>query len=189
MRLAVSGNRGFTLVELMVAVAIAAILLTLAVPSFTRLTASNALTTASNDIVLALSLAKMEAVKRNAPTQFCGDTTTKNTSDTLGTACGSTHASGVYVLTGDTTNCSSSGVCQVRDVAAGIQGMVQVSSGGTAAVRFGGLGLGYQVGTTTPYTGTVVDICSTILSTDNHRVVTLTTGSIISTSTATGACP
>jgi len=184
------GERGFTLVELMVTVAIAVILAALAVPSFNRLMISNKLTTAANEVVISLNLAKMQGIKRNAPTQFCSSSAANNTADTLGAACG-TQGTAVYVQTaGGSLSTSAAATAQIRDVAAGIgQTSIQVSSAGITAIRFGGQGLGYQAGTTTPYTGTVVDICSTVISTDNHRVVALTTGTIITTSTSTGACP
>lgn len=185
--------RGFTLVELMVTIAIAALLLALAVPSFNRLTISNKLTTAANEVVIALNLAKMQGIKRNAPAQFCSSSAASNTSDTLGGACSTPANQGtaVYVQTsGGPIGTAAAATTQVRDVAAGIgQDRIQVSSAGITAIRFGGQGLGYRAGTTTPYTGTVIDICSTAISTDNHRVVALTTGTIITTTTSTGACP
>jgi type IV fimbrial biogenesis protein FimT len=57
-------NSGFTLMELMVTIAIAAILLSIAIPSFTPTIASNRLTTYANEFVTALNLARSEAVKR-----------------------------------------------------------------------------------------------------------------------------
>jgi type IV fimbrial biogenesis protein FimT len=58
---------GFTLVELMVTVALMAIVLTVGVPSFSELIRSNRLTTQANEILGALALARSEAVKRAAP--------------------------------------------------------------------------------------------------------------------------
>jgi type IV fimbrial biogenesis protein FimT len=57
-------NTGFTLIELMVTIAIAAILLGVAIPSFTATIASSRLTTNANELVTALNLARSEAVKR-----------------------------------------------------------------------------------------------------------------------------
>ena len=57
-------NSGFTLMELMVTIAIAAILVGIAIPSFTSIITSNRLTTSANELVTALNLARSEAVKR-----------------------------------------------------------------------------------------------------------------------------
>ncbi len=57
-------NLGFTLMELMVTVSIAAILMGIAVPSFTSTIASNRLTTNANALITVLSFARSEAIKR-----------------------------------------------------------------------------------------------------------------------------
>jgi len=63
--------RGFTLVELMIALAVAAVLLALATPSFNSLMNANRLTSASNEFVGTLQAARMEALRRNATVQVC----------------------------------------------------------------------------------------------------------------------
>lgn len=63
---------GFTLVELMVTVAIAAILLGVGVPSFRTLIENNRIAAASNDVVTALQYARSEAVKRGVFVDVCG---------------------------------------------------------------------------------------------------------------------
>ena len=60
---------GFTLVELMVTVSIAAVLAALAVPSFQQLIASQRMRSASMDMVSDLVLARSEALKRGATVQ------------------------------------------------------------------------------------------------------------------------
>lgn len=55
---------GFTLVELMITVSIAAVLLGIAIPNFTSIIASNRMTAHTNELVTALNLARSEAVKR-----------------------------------------------------------------------------------------------------------------------------
>ena len=57
-------NKGFTLIELMVTIAIAGILVGIAIPNFTSIITSNRLTAGANELVTALNLARSEAVKR-----------------------------------------------------------------------------------------------------------------------------
>lgn len=58
-----SPNRGFTLIEMLVVVLIAAVLATIALPSFSELMATQRLKTASYDLQSSLWLARGEAVK------------------------------------------------------------------------------------------------------------------------------
>jgi type IV fimbrial biogenesis protein FimT len=76
--------KGFTLVELMVAVSIAVILLTVAVPGFQSFVLNARRTALANDFVLALTYAKSEAVKRGVRVTVCSratDTTCTTTDE------------------------------------------------------------------------------------------------------------
>lgn len=57
-------HRGFTLLEMLIAIAIVAVLAALALPSFSTMISTQRLKTASYDLQTALWLAKSEAVKR-----------------------------------------------------------------------------------------------------------------------------
>ncbi len=57
-------NLGFTLIELIITISIAAILVGIAIPSFDSIIKSTRLTTYANELVSSLNLARSEAVKR-----------------------------------------------------------------------------------------------------------------------------
>lgn len=64
-------EKGFTVVELMLVLVVAAILLGVGVPAFRSLLTSNQLTTTSNALVASLNLARQEAVSRGEPVAAC----------------------------------------------------------------------------------------------------------------------
>ena len=74
-------NSGFTLIELMVTIALTAIILTQAVPSFNALVQNNRLISEKNEFISALNLARSEALKRGVRVTVCAsdDQTTCNT--------------------------------------------------------------------------------------------------------------
>jgi type IV fimbrial biogenesis protein FimT len=182
---AVRRVRGFTLVELMITLVVAVILIIVAVPSFTNMILSNKLTTTANDIVGAINSARMEAIKRNADTQVCSDLATNNTSDTLGSKCG-IQTGAVVVLTGSGTTATASVLLAVPP---GLVAPIQLH-GDMTAVRFTGQGLGQNPSVTSvPYNGLIVDICTSQISTNNHRQINMATGTILSITSASGACP
>ena len=65
---------GFTLVELMITLAVAAVVLTLAIPSFTSMINTNRLAALSNDIGGSVQLGRMEAVRRGVRVVACPST-------------------------------------------------------------------------------------------------------------------
>lgn len=177
------GQWGFTLIELLVTMTIAVVLMMIAVPSFKNITLSNKLTTSANDMVSALNIARMEAIKRNSSTQFCSNSAGANTtgsSDNLGNGCGD-ETGAVWAMSGTAAS----------QVLAGTPTLVAPLQlkGNSIALRFTAQGLARQVGSTTLYEGTVVDICTSELSGDNHRVITMTAGSILESKPGSGSCP
>ena len=65
-----SASRGFTLIELLVTIAVAAILATLAAPSFRQYITTQRIRNASFDLITGLTMARSEALTRNADVDF-----------------------------------------------------------------------------------------------------------------------
>ena len=74
--------KGFTMIELVVTMAVLAILVALAAPSFTSVINNNRLTGNANELLSTLQSARMEAVRRNAPIVIC-----RNDTPDTGTTC------------------------------------------------------------------------------------------------------
>lgn len=71
---------GFTLAELLVTVSVAAILSSVAAPSFNGMIQRNRVTVQQNDLLSDIMLARMEAIKRSHSVSMCS-------ANTAGTAC------------------------------------------------------------------------------------------------------
>lgn len=98
-------ERGFTLVELVIVVALVAMLAAVAVPSYRALVQNNRATAQANELVTSLNLARSEAIKRGLPAAACA-------SVDQSTCSGATNwASGWIVFTDGT------GVAGTRDAA------------------------------------------------------------------------
>lgn len=107
-------NDGFTLIEMMVTVALLAILIAAVTPSFRGVLRDNQAATQSNALVTSLMLARSEAIKRNAPVVMCR-------SDDGASCAGSDWAEG-WILWADTdgdTTIDSGEIVQVQEDLAG----------------------------------------------------------------------
>ncbi len=87
---------GFTLIELMVTIAIMAIALAIALPSFQGSLRSNRVSTTTNELLASLSLARTEAIKSTMGGGVC--------SSANGTTCGGTWNDGWVVWTDTNRN-------------------------------------------------------------------------------------
>ena len=84
---------GFTLIELMVTIAVLAVLLGLALPSFQGSLRSNRVATATNDMLASLALARSEAIRSTRGGGVCASND--------GATCGGTWGDG-WLVWGDT---------------------------------------------------------------------------------------
>lgn len=156
-------GRGFTLVELLATLAVAAVLLAVAVPSFNHLIISNRLTAQANDVVNRLAQARSEAVKRGTHVEINAD--------------GSINA-----LPSDGSG-DPTPVAMAISLPAGINAAASV---GTLVAT--PLGLLRQPNASTGYSGLVVDLSSNAISSDNHRCIYLFTGTSVASCTDSQSC-
>ena len=82
--------RGFTLLELMVTIAVAAILFSVAVPGFQQLSQRNRIVSYANDFISTVNYARSEAIRRAQPVSICASST--------GTSCTGTWSQGWIIF-------------------------------------------------------------------------------------------
>jgi type IV fimbrial biogenesis protein FimT len=169
-------DRGFTLLELMFTVALAAIMLGVAIPSFREMSANNKLLTQSNDLVSAINYARSEAITRNSNITLC-----RATSDSA-VSCATSLAPWTNWIVR-----TPGGVVVRRGTINTYAGSISLSSNFTLdAVTFGADGMARTGGTLV--SDREITVCSTIVNTDNIRRVVLGAGSRLSTRKDSGAC-
>lgn len=67
----VRGARGFTLLEMLVALTLVVIVMSIAIPSFTNTIKNQRLVTSANELLVSLSLARSTAITTRAPVVIC----------------------------------------------------------------------------------------------------------------------
>lgn len=124
----ISGNaidRGFTLIELMVTITVLGVLLALGLPSFVEMIQNMQVRTAAESILDGMQVARSEAVRRNAYTQFV-----------LGPGTGWT----VFEIDPPTA-CGTAGTIQTRSSAEGSEkATIDVRPAGSSVVTFTPMG-------------------------------------------------
>lgn len=86
-------KRGFTLLELLILIAVLAIILSVAVPSFLSAIQNSRMTAQANDLITAFQLARSESLKRKVPVSVCASDTSVATP-----TCGSDWSEGWMVI-------------------------------------------------------------------------------------------
>ena len=150
----VSKAGGFTLVELMVTLAVLAVLLGIAVPSFQNITNRNRLTAITNEMVAATQLPRVEAVRQNARVTFCPTTN--------GTSCGGENWLRSIVVSADGE--------VVRELAFEGNGLNVIPSGNVNTgdqISFGASGF-VRAGTTVTNRAGGLRVCSTRVNPDEN---------------------
>ena len=127
---------GFTLVELLITLLVAAILMAVAIPAFNDLIQNNRVTAANNDLVSALAVARSEAIRRREPVTLCG-------SINLTACAGNANWETGWILFNDrdSDGIVDAGVDNILRVWEAIPaGFTMTATGGATLVRFDRLG-------------------------------------------------
>lgn len=170
-----NGASGFSLIELMITIAVLAILVALAAPSFTAMINANRITGQTNELISSLQLARMEAVRRNEAVRVCRTTDGATCSATTGAWTG-------WLTVVDSDN----EVLRAGTVKAPVR-----VSGSAAAVRFGGDGLARVDAGGVLFGGTITSCIPTTSPAENRRVISIIGGSRVSSDhdNGGGTCP
>jgi len=167
---------GFTLLELMFTLLVAAILIGVAVPSFRGMAASSRLTTQANDLVSAMNFARSEAITRNANMTLCR----------TGTDASTTCAAAVVPWTNWIVLNPAGNVVR-RGFLDRYNGALRVDSDLTSnSITFGSDGMARTGGALV--NNSQFTVCSSHSATDNIRRVVIGAGSRLSTTKQSGAC-
>lgn len=121
--------RGFTLVELVVVMALVALLVTIGIPGFNNVIRDNRLITGTNELVASMALARSEAVKRGIPVTVCASTD--------GAACtASNWEQGWIVFTDQGVAGTVDGDDTMLRVQNALAGDINIADGGSTQIRY-----------------------------------------------------
>lgn len=171
-------QHGFTLIELMMTIIVAVILVGIAIPSFSNMINRNRLVTHTNDVVMAMQLARSEAITRNSTMTFCRAAAVNSTN------CAGSAANWRYWIIRN-----AGGEVIRRGEIPAYGNTLRVTSTLTGdRMTFSSDGLARNGTTTTLLSTQRIRICSSKVGDDNIRDVTPGLGSRLSTAKATGTC-
>ncbi len=159
-------ERGLTMIEMMTALVVVAVLFAIAVPSYRNASLGSRLSASANDLLASVQLARSEAIKRNVAVTLCAS------------ADGATCAGGGGWEQGWVVRAAAL-VIQTQQALP--DGYLVTQTGGTLPLNFQPIGIGA--------TAAVFTVCRDDPDGSQERVVNVTAaGSAYVTRTETGTC-
>lgn len=175
---------GFTLVELMITIAVLGIVMAIAVPSFQNMMARSRLTSAANEIIATVQEARMEAIRRRRNVVICPTTD--------GALCGGANWSRLisYVELGADNQAGATGETVIRNTVLKNQTLNLATSAslGTARLWFSSDGLLSVGAVAAPARSAAIRICSPKLSSENARDISMHTSRVAVVPAHSAAC-
>jgi type IV fimbrial biogenesis protein FimT len=123
---------GFTLIELLIVVALSAIMMTLAVPSFQNMVANNRITSHTNELVMAINMARSEAVKRNVRVILCRSADPVASPPSCGGSANDWTTGWLLFASGDANSTYQQGVDTLIRVGEAARTGIQIRTNGTS---------------------------------------------------------
>lgn len=164
-------ERGFTMMELLVAVSIAAVLFAIGVPMYRNASLGARLSAAANNLLASVQLARSEAIKRNVQVTLC------TSSDGATCAAGGGWEQGWIVV--DTVADPDVVIQRQQNLPSGFK---LTQSGGSVPLVFQPIGIGMGAATFTA--------CRSDPPGSQERVLTVrAAGTALVTTSETGICP
>jgi len=179
-------NQGFTMIELLITIAISTILLAIAAPSFLSLVTGNKLVSARDNLLNSFQLTKTEAISRNDNVSICPSSN--------GTSCtGTTDWSQGWIVYIDTGTGNASTVDTIIRVVDGFENINVVHAGhrGTLTpalfVRYIAQGYARDTG---PIGAQTIGFCDPAASVDaSAMLIAATTGQVRTGQASDVTCP
>lgn len=184
--------KGFTLIELMVTISIAAITMTMAIPSFIDTIRSNRLTATANEFVAALNFARSEAVKRGQQVTITRISTTAAQWESGWDVFVDSDTSNAFNDDGDANLCETNGDgspaedCLLRTHAALNNGITMRTSTGTNYQNFAAYSIS---GASKNHVGETFRLCSSDNDTSKSRGIIMNFMGRPKVATGTTSCP
>lgn len=167
------GQRGFTLMELMLTITVLGVLTALSVPSFQTMMNRNRLAAESNELLAGIQYARMEAIRTSARVTFCGTASADADADDDCEAGEQPY----WVVLGTT---DGGGQQQLRSYE--VKEPLRITTD-LESVIFGADGLARDPGTSALVAGQITVCLETTRPKENKRLLNIASGSRVAVST------
>lgn len=178
-------TQGFTLVELMITLVVAAILLSLAVPSFQTIIRNSRTATNANKLIATLHLAKSEAIKRGLQVTVRRKSTTSNVWEEGWDVFSDINGNGAFNDNGDTNLCEAGEDCLIKTTSALTNNFTLRTTNYTDWMAY----LANGMTTSSGLTNDTFRLCDDLADTTTSKAITVNKTGRVRSETTTASCP